>query len=76
MDNAIIHRIRWYGSDPFPKPSATVFVERKTHHDKAVSQEPSVKERFPLRCSRVPELLAGTFDAAAYAASQVRYFNL
>ena len=70
-EGASITRIRWYGADAVPPPKAVVFVERKTHHDKAVTDEASVKERFPLRCGKVADLLGGGLDVPAYAALQV-----
>jgi hypothetical protein len=71
LEGASITRIRWYGADAVPPAKAIVFVERKTHHDKSVTDEASVKERFPLRCGKVGELLGGTLDVPAYAALQV-----
>ena len=44
----------------------SVYVERKTHHEKWTQQR-SQKERFPLRPDAVPSLLRGTCDLDAQA---------
>eukprot|EP00624_Nannochloropsis_granulata_P006383 evm.model.NODE_47213_length_8085_cov_26.603340.1 len=58
---AIAVRFRWYGSGT----PELVFVERKTHRE-AWTAEMSVKERFTVHPSEVPEILAGRFDKAKH----------
>lgn len=45
QEGAILVRSRWYGQY---SPAADMFFERKTHHDKKLSGEESVKERFEM----------------------------
>lgn len=60
---AIALRLRWYGTATPDSDGrdGMVFVERKTHLDKWTGGL-SVKERFMLPASRIPELFNGTFD--------------
>jgi SPX domain protein involved in polyphosphate accumulation len=51
-------RLRWYGT----ATPETVFVERKTHRE-AWTGEVSVKERFIVKESQVPSILADEFDS-------------
>jgi SPX domain protein involved in polyphosphate accumulation/uncharacterized membrane protein YidH (DUF202 family) len=71
LHGATLTRIRWYGPDAVPPADARVFVERKTHTDKKVVDDPSLKERFPMRCGRVTALLSGGLDVPGYVASAV-----
>lgn len=56
---AIALRMRWYG----PEDPKLVFVERKTHNEKWTG-EVSVKERFIVDASEVPQVLTGTYPIA------------
>ena len=72
LDGAQLFRLRWYGGAapaadgagvndmPLPPAHGTVYLERKTHRDKKVSEgQPSTKERFPLAMSLVSAFLSG-----------------
>ena len=64
-EGAQLFRIRWYGPPQQPPETATVFVERKTHHESWIELD-SVKERVQLPVSRVRRYLNGEDVASTY----------
>ncbi|KAI8089475.1 VTC domain-containing protein [Halteromyces radiatus] len=63
-------RFRWYG----PYDTNTVFIERKTHHASWLDGA-SVKDRFPIKESRVNSFVDGSYTADMIAAEMTAKGN-
>lgn len=59
LHNSTLVRTRWYGK---VEPTKNIFMERKIHKDKEVSNEESIKERFEIPLSQVQAFCKGEWN--------------